>query len=40
VPDPCLEADLGGLEGVVGGEDEEELELATLRRKTWLVVII
>lgn len=30
MPDPSLEIDLRGLEGVIGGEDEEELEFAAL----------
>lgn len=37
VPDPRLEVDLGGLEGVVGGEDEEELEFAALQKASALV---
>jgi hypothetical protein len=32
VPDSCLEVYLGWLEGVVGGEDEEELEFAALMK--------
>lgn len=31
VPDSRLEVDLGGLERVVGGEDEEELEFPALK---------
>jgi hypothetical protein len=33
VPDSCLEIYLGWLEGVIGGQDEEELEFAALEEK-------
>jgi len=32
VPDSRLEVYLGRLEGIVGGQDEEELEFAALRK--------
>jgi hypothetical protein len=34
VPNSCLEVDLGRLEGVVGGKDEEELEFTALEKKS------
>jgi len=34
MPDSRLEVDLGWLEGVVGGEDEEELEFTALKKRS------
>jgi len=39
VPDSRLEVYLGGLKGVVGGKDEEELEFAALENRSALTII-
>ena len=39
MPDSCLEIDLGRLEGVVGGEDEKELEFTALKKRSAIALL-